>query len=177
MTADDLLDLMLRRRSIRRYTEGRIPEDTLQRVLQAGLLGPSACNKRNYELLAIRDRETLRSLIGCRASGPAMLKEADALILVLGDPAVSDTWIEDGAIALTQMHLMATALGLGSCWIQGRERLAADGSAATDFLRRRLGWPEGYIVEGMLCLGFPAEEKVPYRPEALPTEKIHLDTF
>ena len=52
---------------------------------------------------------------------------AMAAIAVLGNPEAADTWIEDCSIVMANMHLEAAASGVGSCWVQGRMRTAADG--------------------------------------------------
>ena len=78
---------------------------------------------------------------------------------------------------MSNMHLMAHALGLGSCWVQGRLRKAEDGRDTEAFVRDILGYPENYKLQAILTVGVPAEEKKPYELSDLPTEKIHYGKF
>ena len=85
-----------------------------------------------------------------------MLKEAKCAIVVIGDADKQDVWVEDCSVAMTNMHLMADHLGLGSCWIQGRLRKADADTTAEEYVRARLGFPEklqtpGYPVSWYAC--------------------------
>lgn len=74
---------------------------------------------------------------------------------------------------MSNMHLMAHHLGLGSCWIQGRLRQAEDGTSTEAFCRALLSVPARYTLEAILSLGFPAIQPEPHSLEDLPREKIH----
>jgi nitroreductase len=106
-----------------------------------------------------------------------MLVGADAAIVVLGDETKSDVWVEDCSIVMANMHLMASALGVGSCWIQGRNRDAIDGETTEEFLRPILRFPDNYRLEAILALGMPEEETPVRSPESLPFEKVHINQF
>ena len=106
-----------------------------------------------------------------------MLRECDCARVVQGDESRSDVWVEDCSVAMANMHLMADGLGLGSCWVQGRLRQAADGRSTEDFVRSLLGFPEPLRLEAILTLGIPAQHPEPHRLEDLPLEKIHREKF
>ena len=76
------------------------------------------------------------------------------------------------AIAATLLQLTATDLGLGSCWIQIRERLHADGSPAEQYVRDVLGLPAELRVLCILAIGHPAEEKKPHARDDLAWVRI-----
>ena len=61
-----MVELLMERRSIRRYTGERVPEESLKQILQAGLLTPSGHNAKPWEFVVVRDRETLNKLSQCR---------------------------------------------------------------------------------------------------------------
>ena len=149
----ELLDIMRNRRSIRKYTEEDIPEESLTKVLQAGLLAESGKAIRPWEFIVVRDRAMLDELSGCREGGVAMLKEAKCAIVVIGDADKQDVWVEDCSVAMTNMHLMADHLGLGSCWIN-REREIFDTEEGKALLS---GWGLGdeYMGVGALAIGYP----------------------
>ena len=169
----ELLKLLQRRRSIRKYTDERISDETLEKILQAGLLAPSSRAIYPVELVAVRDKEMLRRLSECKAAGAAMLKNADAAIVVIGDTAKSDAWIEDCSITMTLMMLEATEQGVGNCWVQCRGRQTAEGTSTEERVRALLGIPESYGVLAILSLGMPAEEPEPRKlPDINASNKI-----
>lgn len=169
----ELLEIMQNRRSIRQYTGAPIPADAMTKILQAGLLSPSSCNRRPWELIVVRDKETLEKMAAARTGAANMLTGATAAIVVLGDETISDVWTEDCSIVMEDMHLMASSLGIGSCWIQGRNREAADGRSTEAYLQDLLHFPQRLRLEAILSLGMPAASPAPHRLEELKTEKVH----
>jgi nitroreductase len=73
--------------------------------------------------------------------------------------------------------LSSQALGLGSCWIQVRERFHTNDVKAEAHIKEVLGIPDKYTVECMLAVGYPAEEKRPYEENELLYDKIHHDKY
>lgn len=169
---EELLNLFLSRRSVRNYTGEPIPEEQLRAVLAAGLSAASGKNSRPWRLLVVRDRATLDRMAGCRTGAAQMLLKAGAAVVVLGAPEVSDTYAEDCAIVLANMHLMADALGLGSCWIQNRMREASDGRTTEDYLRALLGFPQELRPEAILSLGIPASHPAARTVDELPWDHV-----
>lgn len=172
----DLLEIMRNRRSIRSYTQEPILEESLTKILQAGLLAESGKAKRPWEFIVVRDKETLEYLSGCRAGGVKMLKEAQCAIVVIGDAKEQDVWVEDCSVAMAHMHLMASSLGIGSCWIQGRLR-ESDEKTTEEYVREKLGFPENYKLEAILSLGMPAVRMPAYQLEELPMAKVKWEKF
>ena len=98
--------------------------------------------------------------------------------MVAADSDLVDVWIEDCASAMTQMHLMADALGIGSCWLQVRLRTTPDGTRETQaVIRELLGIPEKCSVLAILTLGMPVSHPDPHTVEELPLNKIHYEHF
>lgn len=172
----ELLEIMKNRRSVRTYTGEPIPREKLEQVIQAGLLSPSGRAIRPWELIVVRDKETLQQMAGCREGAANMLKGADTAIVVIADPEKTDVWTEDCSIVMAQMHLMADSLGLGSCWIQGRLRTVGD-TTTEDYLRKLLDYPEGYKLEAILSLGMPQNHPAARTLDELPMEKVHTEFF
>ena len=170
--AKTLLELLRSRRSIRRYTDEHITDEELQMILQAGLLAPSGRNLRPVRFVVVRDRAQLDTIAKMRKGGTQPLLGADCAIIVLGDETQSDTIIEDCSIAMSNMMLMAHALGIGACWIQGRLRGDSDGISMDDSLRELFGWGSTLRLEATLALGRPAESKAPYELETLDFSKV-----
>ena len=175
---NDLLQLMLKRRSIRKYTGEFIPEDKIKLILQAGLASATSKNRKPWEFVVVQEKETLKALAKCRAGAAKMLENAGCAIVVFGDTSVTpDVWVEDCSIAMSNMHLMADALELGSCWIQGRCREAENGQSTENFCRELLGVPENYALEAILSVGVPEERPNGYAEDDLKMEKVHWERF
>lgn len=173
----DMLDTILARRSVRQYTDEPIPADKLNAILYAGLAAASSKNRRPWEFVVVRDRAMLDKLGSCRPGAANLLSKCSAAIVVCADAEAVDVWVEDCASAITQMHLTADALGVGSCWLQVRLRKAEDGHDTADVVRELLGIPEKYGVMAILTLGIPASHPAPKRVEELLLEKIHHEHF
>ena len=178
-----LLEMLQKRHSIRKYTDANISDQDLQTILQAGLLSASGRAARPWEFIVVRNKETLQKMSESRVGAAKMLANANAAIVVIADESKTDVWVEDCSIAMSNMHLAASTLGIGSCWIQGRLRTATSTDSGTasitteDYVRECLHFPEGYKLEAILSLGMPAEEKTPAELSKLPFEKIHYEKF
>ena len=173
----ELLKTMLHRRSVRQYAPGKVDKEKLDMILKAGLSSASGRAIRPWELIVIEDPETLKKLTGAREPQQNMLAEAGAAIAVIADPEKSSTWVEDCSIVMANMHLMADHLGLGSCWIQCRMRMAHNGETTNDFVRGLLGYPDNMQIEAILSIGNLSEHPQPYMEEDLPMDKVHYETY
>lgn len=107
----------LARRSIRKYTSQNIEKEKLDEILKVALTSPTGRNLKPFELIVVRDKDSLEKLSLAKSTGSAMLKEADTAIIILGNPQKSNTWNEDASIVSFSIQLKAYELGLGSCWI------------------------------------------------------------
>lgn len=173
----ELLELMRTRHSIRSYTDAPVAPEDIEKILQAGLLSESGKAIRPWEFILVENPDTLQKLTESRKGGVKMLREAKCAIVVLGDEEKSDVWTEDCAVALHNMHLMAHSLGLGSCWVQGRLRVAQDDRSTESYTRDILGYPENMKLLGMLAVGHPNEEKPACELSDLLTAKIHKEKY
>ena len=178
MNGEELLRIMQRRRSVRSYSGEPVPMEKLNLILQAGMMAPSGRAIRPWELIVVRDKQKLIDLSSSRMGGAArMLTGADLAIVVVGDEEKSDVWTEDCCCVMENMHLMASALGVASCWIQGRERMAMDGETAEEYARTILQFPAECKLEAILSLGMP-EQEWPQTPiDSLPYGKIHINKY
>lgn len=169
----DLLDVMLKRRSVRKYTEDEIPNEKMNRILQAGLLAPTSRNLKPCNFLIIENKDVLKKISESKAHGAAFLKDANKAIAVIGNSMVADTWIEDSSIALAFMHLMATEQDVGSCWIQIRLRESKDGESTEELVRDLLGLDDYFGIVGILALGIEDGHMPAYSLDDIDKEKIH----
>ena len=172
------MELMLRRRSVRKYTGEEIAEETYEKILKAGLAAPTSKNRRPWEFLLVRDKEKLEKLSVAKAQFGTFIAQADAAIIILGNTDESEAWEVDGSLAGMNMMLMAEALGVGCCWVMmGKGRPNAEGVDSDIVIRELFGIPENYGVLCALSFGVPAKESHPHTEEGLHTEKIHREIF
>ncbi len=172
-----LLEMLQKRHSIRRYTGEAIPEENLITILQAGLLSASSRSICPWELVVVKDKELLKKMSDCRAGSAKMLAGAEVAVVVIADERKSDVWIEDCSIVMSNMHLMADCLGIGSCWIQGRLRTTAQGQETEEYLRDLLGYSDNYRLEAILSLGMPQSHPARRELSDLSMNKIHWEKF
>lgn len=178
-----LRELIIRRRTRRTYTGAPIDDATLRQILEAGLLAPTGRNLHPNEIIVVRDKATLDTLSRAKTGGSALIKDADAALVVLGETARSDTWVEDGAIMMAYMQLAAEALGIGNCWVQIRSRqsqtILEDGTnqPSPDYVRAALGIPQTHDVFAILALGQSDEARPPHTDADLDWQKVHRERF
>ena len=172
--SDILTPLLLKRRSCRRFKSDAVEKEKTEKLLQAAQLAPSGKNTRPWEFIVIQDRQILQKLEGCRTPGQPFLPAAPLAIAVLADTAKTDTWIEDASIASILMQLQAEDLGLGSCWVQIRERSGANDKPADEYVRELLDIPLQMQVLSIIAIGKKDEIRKPFDEEKLQWEKIHI---
>ena len=97
--------------------------------------------------------------------------------MVTADPLASDVWIEDASIASIYLQLQAEDMGLGSCWVQVRERYTAAGMPSDEFIHGLLDIPLQLQVLSVIAIGHKGMERKPFAEEHLQWEKIHLNKY
>lgn len=172
-----MFDEMVNRRSIRKYQDRPVTTIQLDKILAAGQFAPTGKNKREWEFLVVEGKGNLKKLSETRKCGSKMLEDAAAAIVIMAKPEDSDTWVEDCSISMAYMHLMASSLGLGSCWIQVRNRNYSDTVTSTDYLKAEFDIPVDYSPLAILSLGWPDESKEPHSFDEVVKEKVHYEKF
>lgn len=172
-----MLDLLYRRRSVRKFTDNKIEEEKLEKILSAGLLAPSSKSKYPCEFVVVDDKSLNMELSKCKPAGGSFLKYAPVSIVVCGDENASDVWIEDSSIAASFMLLQAEKEELGACWVQIRERNHDDNSSAEEYIQKLLNIPANQRVLAIIAVGYKLNEKEGRDSSFLMTEKIHRNKF
>lgn len=174
---ESLHELLIRRHSIRRYQDREISAEDVKTIMEAALLAPSSKSVRPWQFVLVDDKETLAKLAACKANGTRPISSCALAIVVTASPEKTDMYIEDMSIAAAYMQLQATALGLGACWIQVRNRFTEDNEDAQDIVRELLGIPHDMIVECIVTVGYPDEERRPVDSSKLLWEKVHIERW
>jgi nitroreductase len=171
------LSLAQKRRSIRKYLDKQVEAEKIDSIVEAVLRAPTSRGRNSCEFVIVTDPGLLDKLSRSRPHGATHLKNAVLGIVVLGNPQICDVWIEDASIASIYIHLAATALDLGSCWIQIRDREHNDTQTAEAYVSKVLNLPAHIKVETIIAIGYPAESKPAHPKEGLPYDKVSLNNY
>ena len=174
---NSLHELLVKRRSIRRYKEQPLNPEDVKLILEAGLMSPTSKNSRAWQFVAVDEPEMLQRLSQCKPAGAHPIAKAALAVVVAVDATKSEAWIEDASAAAAFMQLQATDLGIGSCWIEVRDRYQVDGTPANEYVQELLGIPEEVSVVCILTFGYPDEERRPCDTLKLHWENVHIGSY
>ena len=154
---NETLQTIFRRRSIRKFTEQPVDNQTLTLLLKAAMSAPTASNSQPWEFIAITEPEILDRI---RGTLHFARYNAPAAIVVCGNPSIANNssgkryWDQDCSAATENILIAATSLGLGTVWI-GIHPLPSIIKPMRDVLEV----PEHVTPLSMVYIGHPAEEK------------------
>ncbi|MDI6600660.1 MAG: nitroreductase family protein [Thermoanaerobacteraceae bacterium] len=150
----DLFDAIEGRRSIRKYKEESLDENTIMKIIEAAIWAPSASNLQPWHFTAILNRDIIKRI---RSFSPGMFRENPPCIIVLslnkniikaqGEGMGNDN-VFDLAMAAQNMMLSAYSLGLGSCIKLSFNREA---------VKKLIDLKEGFEPEFLITIGYPDE--------------------
>ena len=166
------IDLLQKRRSIRQFQEKPVEKEKVDLLVEAVLRAPSSRSLNPWEFVVVTDQSTINDLAKAKAHGSSFMKNAPLAIVVCADPAKCDVWVEDCSIAALIAHLAATDLGLGSCWIQIRLREHDGKISAENYVKKLLGLDDGKVVEAIIAIGYPKEDKAGHPLSSLLFERV-----
>lgn len=174
---ENFLELLKRRRSSRVFTGEPVDKDMVCDLMRAALMSPSGHRINPWEFILVEDKEALKVLSKSKEHGSGLLEGAAMAVVVIADTKKTDVWIEDCSIATIIIQLAAEELGLGSCWVQIRRRMDAEGNMSEDNVRGLLGIPENYAVLSIVAIGHKAREAKPFDEENMQWDKVHIGKF
>ena len=171
------LSLAQSRRSIRKYQNKPVEPEKIDSLVEALLRAPTSRGKNSWDFVVVTDSNLLQKLSSAKPHGASFLRNAALGMVVCANPQISDVWIEDASIASTFIHLAAASLGLGSCWIQIRERMHDDTQTAEAYISEILNLPAHIKVVSIVAIGYPDERKSAHPRESLPYNKVSLNNY
>lgn len=174
---ENFSDLIRLRRSMRKFTSEELAPEEVVTLLKAALMSPTSKRSNSWQFIAVDDKETLDKLSRCKEHGAAFLADAALAIVVMADPLASDVWIEDASVASILIQLQAEDMGLGSCWIQVRERFTATGMSSDEYVHGILDIPLQLQVLSIIAIGHKGMERKPFDEERLQWEKVHINKY
>ena len=164
------------RRSIRAFESREVPEELVERLIEAARWAPSAGNIQPWEFIIVRKQEIKRKLAEA-ALWQSFIEEAPVVIVVCADEVRSTQGygmrgktlycIQDTAAAIQNIHLAAYSMGLGTCWVSAFRE---------DEARKVLKIPARIRPVAIIPVGYPAETPSPRSRRPL-KQIVHYETF
>ena len=167
----EVINNMKTRRSIRKYKPDMIPEDVLNRIIEAGTYAATGMGKQSPIIIAVTNKEIRDKFSKMNAEIMGVDSDpfygAPVVLIVLADKA-RPTYVYDGSLVMGNLMLAAHAEGIGSCWIhRAKEEFeSAEGKA---FLKS-LGIEGDYEGIGHCVLGYVDGEE----PKAMPRKENYV---
>ena len=165
-----------RRRSCRRYTGEKIPDDIVDEILKVALLAPSSWGGHPIEFVIVRNKDMIKKIARCKRMGADPLTQADVAIVVMANTSNLELWIEDAAVASTYILLAAEQYDVGACWIHIRNR-AGQSLSADEEIRQLLSVSDNFSVLNVVALGGKGENKSARTEKDLVLKNIHREKF
>lgn len=141
-------DAIRTKRAVREFRDEPLPDEVVERILNAGRLSGSAKNMQPWHFVAVRDRDTLRGLSQSGAFARHLAGAALGVALVTADPFYRLTVPFDLGRATQNMMLAA--------WEQGVVSVMAT-MYRPDVAREVLGVPDEYTIPWCISFGYPGE--------------------
>jgi len=165
----DFFEAARRRRSVRRFKPGDVPETDVMKILDAGRAAPSGCNLQNKEFVVLRDPETIAQLSKVQDS----FENVPVVIAVVMEPTGTNWgsfWVEDCAACVENMLLAITALGYDSVWVEGTLL------RQEDWAKQLLGVPDDRRLYVLLPVGHAAQSG-DQAPKELLDDIVHYEKY
>ena len=161
----DLFEAIQNRRSIRRFENRPVPDDIIQKIVEAGQWAPSACNRQDWKFIVIDSQEVKDNIL--KETAAYFVGKSPLLILVVYSNQTDNLEYKDhllsAAMAIQNMQLAAHALGIGACCVNNLPIKSR--------LRKILNIPRSFDPVALLCMGYPLAVPKPLK------RREHLDNI
>ena len=170
-------DVMMSRRSIRRYKDERVSREALDHIMKCGINAPNGQNRQAYEVRVMDDPQLVKELSDALVKDNPKMAErpgfknafvgAPCVVFIANDKSYDISPVDVGLLSENIM-LSAWSMGIGSCCLGGPVRAIKSSKSAAPMLKR-LNFSDGYELLICIALGYPDES-----PEAKPrkAEKV-----
>jgi len=172
--SEKVTDLMMSRRSIRKYKDQAISRDTLDQILKCGINAPNGMNRQAYEIRVLDNPAVVQEISDVvvaqnpkfaeRPNFKNIFSNAPMVIFIAWDSSYDMSQIDCGLLG-ENIILSAWSMGIGTCCLGGAPRMMKDTPAAAPYIER-LGFSEGYELLYAIGIGYPDET-----PDAKPRDE------
>lgn len=171
----DFLKLAKARYSVRNFKEDPIPQETIEKILEAGLAAPTACNNQPQKIIVVNNSEALerfRKCTGSHFNAPlAFIVSCDKSLCWKRSCDGKSSEDVDASIVASHMMLEAASLGIGSTWVM---------SFLPEAIKKEFGFYETLEPVALLVMGYPSEKSEPSKMHFLcrsPEEIVFYNTL
>lgn len=151
----DVLETIKSRRSIRKYKSDMVPQDKLEKIIEAGTYAATGMGKQSPIIVAVTNKELRDKLSAMNAkimgTNTDPFYGAPVVLIVLADKS-RPTYVYDGSLVMGNLMLEAEAQGIGSCWIH-RAKEEFESEEGKEILKS-LGIEGDYEGIGHCVLGY-----------------------
>lgn len=156
----DVFEVVRTALAVRSYEDKPVPEDAVQRIVDAARLTGSSMNQQPWSFIVIKDRETLQKLGSMIPYGPYVAEAPLAIAVVIERTRFA---VSDGSRAIQSMVLTAWGEGIGSNWV---------GFMGPDEVKPVLGIPEDRDLLAIVPFGYPAQPTGQGKKQRKPREEV-----
>lgn len=142
----DIMDVIKKRRSLREYSDKKIPKEALEKLVDAARFAPTARGVEPWEFVVVTKPEILKRIGEITDHGKFISKSSACIAVFCSD---TKYYLEDGSAATENILLTAASLGIGSCWVAG------DKKPYCEEIIKLLGVPSGFKLVSLISLGYP----------------------
>jgi len=183
------LNVLVKRKSIRKFSSKFITERNVQKIIQIGQRAPTACSLQTYTVIWAKTYET-KELVLTACMVPKAIRNVPVVLIICSDTrrlaktldylnadhclkqgggtSIKLMSMLDAGLAAQNMVMAAECLGLGSLFIGS--------AAANQKVIEALKLPEGVVPLTLLLIGYP-DEKPPTRPRLSASMILHVDHY
>lgn len=170
-------NIFLKRRSCRQFTDRLIDPDQVKSIVEAALLAPTSMNRCPCQFTLVDDKALLKKLSQCKPHGANPIAGCALAIVVSANPSISDVWVEDASIAACYIQLQAESIGLGTCWVQVRNRMHDNENTSSEWVKELLDIDGAEHVVSIIAIGHKAEQQPSASLDKLQWEKVHIGNW
>ncbi len=157
--AEEFVNLIITRRSIRFFTDEGVSRDILDKILLCARMAPSGHNRQTWRFTVLQNKETIERLKQ-EAKKTALEKGTSffgfnnpPVVVLVSNSRTNPTGLQDASAAIENILLAAHSYGLGACWLNCLYQISDEEPIRT--LLNQYKIPKSHIVYGTLCIGYP----------------------
>ena len=169
------MNAIFKRKSIRQFSDKKIEDDKIERLLRAGMQAPSAINSQPWEFLVVKDKDGIEKIEKMSQYSKPAKTSTCCIITLFNQDYISKfenyKWVQQDMGACTQnILLQAVEEGLGAVWLgtyPDEERV--------NYLKEHFNIPENVFPYSVIVLGYPTED---YNgTDRFDGNRIHYETY
>ena len=171
----DAIKCIMTRRSVRKYSDKKVSDSTVTKLLECAMQAPSAVNEQPWEFIVVKDKELLKKIPSLSFYAGMAPSAQLAIIICMNKKKetlfAKDYSIQDCSAATENLLLAAHALGLGAVWTG----IKPDEIKKVEGIQNLFNIPSYVIPLCIIPIGYPAEKSKPAK--RFKKERVHKDLW